>query len=404
MASASTAAADAAVHEDRRDRLHVVHESPFAADEIAGVLRPLGEATTLPARAYTDPDVLAFERERWFWGGDWVCVGRASDAAGAGTWFVASAGGAEVLVVGGDDGVARAFHNVCPHRGTALLEGCGVRAASLRCPYHGWVFDLQGRVQRAPCDGARGLRPIRLESFGGFLFVNLAGDAPSLATWLDDLPAQLEGIPLDDLALGRRVRYRVRANWKLLMENFAEAYHFGPVHPELERLTPSRLAESLLSRGPWQGGWMPLVHGAETVSLDGRRHGRALLRARGVQPHGTLDYVLFPNLFLSLQPDYLLAYRLAPLSHQETTVDFDVLFARPRPRPRPPDGADGADGPADAPDVYDFWHATNAQDFAICERQQRGVASPRYAPSAYTAQEEGVHEFDKIVAARYAEP
>src|SRR5262249_31213752 len=163
--------------------------------------------------------------------------------------------------------------------------------------YHAWVFDLRGRVVHADGEGAGDLRPIRLESFGGFLFVSLADDAPSLSAWLDDLPAQLEGIPLGDLALGRRVRYRVRANWKLLMENFAEAYHFASVHPELDRCTPSRLAESLLSRGPWQGGWMPLAHGAETVSLDGQRHGRALLRTHGVQPQGTLDYLLFPNLF-----------------------------------------------------------------------------------------------------------
>jgi Rieske 2Fe-2S family protein len=208
------------------------------------------------------------------------------------------------------------------------------------------------------------------------------------------LPAQFDGIPLDGLVLGQRTETMVRANWKLLMENFAEAYHFGPVHPQLQRITPSHRAESLLSMGPWQGGWMPLRGGAETVSTDGKLHGRPLLRKRGVEAAGALDYVLFPNLFLSLQPDYLLAYRLAPVSHDGTRVVFDVLF----------DPAAARAGRVDASDVYDFWHVTNAQDFGVCERQQRGVASPGYSPVRYTHDEEGVYEFDKIVAARYLEP
>jgi phenylpropionate dioxygenase-like ring-hydroxylating dioxygenase large terminal subunit len=376
-------------------------ESPFAAGEVAGVLRPLGEATTLPGRAYTDEEVFAFERDYWF-GRDWVCVGRARDAAAAGAWFVALVGGAEVVVVGGDDGTARAFYNVCRHRGMALLEGCGQHASRIQCPYHGWSYDLRGRLADAPgAQDARGfdarahaLRPVRLEDFGGFLFANRSASGPRLLGWLDDLPAQLEGVAVDELLSGRRVRYCVRANWKLLMENFAESYHFSAMHPQLERKTPSRLAESLLSRGPWQGGWMPLLPGVETASTDGKRHGRPLLRKAGAKPHGVFDYLLFPNLFLSLQPDYLLAYVLTPVSHTETQVTFDVLF----------DPAAGQPGQVDAPDVYDFWSVTNAQDFAMCERQQRGVASPAYRPGTYTAGEEGVHEFDKIVAERYADP
>ena len=374
---------------------------PFDPGELEETLRPLDEATTLPARAYTDGDVFAFERERWF-GTDWLCIGRESDAVGAGTWFVAPLGRAGVVVVAGDDAVPRAFHNVCRHRGTTLLDGCGERAARIRCPYHGWSYDLRGRLALAPGmedvvgfdAGANGLAPVRLEAFGGFLFASLASTGPTLREWLDDLPAQFEGIPLDQLVLGKRSRYSVRANWKLVMENFAESYHFGPVHPQLQRQTPSARAESLLSRGPWQGGWMPLLPGAETVSLDGKRHGRPLLRKSGAEAHGALDYLLFPNLFLSLQPDYLLAYQLAPVSHEETAVTFDVLFDP---------GARGEGGEVAAGDVYDFWQLTNAQDFSICERQQVGLTSPGFTPGRYAPVEEGMHEFDKIVAQRYAE-
>ena len=358
----------------------------------------------LPARAYCDPEVFAFEREHWF-GRDWVCVGRTSEVANVGTWFVAPLGPAGVVVVRSEDGVVRAVHNVCRHRGVKLLDGCGRGASRILCPYHAWSYDLRGRLVSAPWTRdvpgfdreVLGLRPAQLETFGGFVFVDLAWDTLSLREWLDDLPAQFDGIPLEELVLGHRASYLVSANWKLLMENFAESYHFGPVHPELERQTPSRLAESLDSRGPWQGGWMPLASSSETVSTDGSRHGRTLLRRRGKQEperHGVLDYVVWPNLFLSLQPDYLLAYRLEPLSLDRTRVVLDVLF----------DPASARDGGVDAPDVYDFWDVTHRQDFAICERQQVGIASPGYVPGRYTPPEEGAYEFDKIAAQRYTDP
>jgi glycine betaine catabolism A len=386
------------VHPAREDA--ELADALFAPEELEGTLRPLAEATSLPARAYTDPHVFAFERDRW-WGSDWVCVGRASDVAEAGRWFVAEVGPGRVLVLGGEDGVPRAFHNVCRHRGVTLMEGRGERATCIRCPYHAWTYDLRGQLVRTPVPGEtdalapfeKDLRPVRLEVFGGFLFVSLEPIGPSLLDWLNDLPAQFEGIPLETLVLGRRTETLVQANWKLLMENFAEAYHFGPVHPQLQRVTPSHRAESLLSIGPWQGGWMPLRPGAETVSKDGKRHGRPLLRKAGPELAGALDYVLFPNLFLSLHPDYLLAYRLAPVSHERTRVTFDVLFDRRA----------AEDGVVAAPDVYEFWQVTNAQDFAICERQQTGIGTPGFVPGRYMAAEEGVHEFDKIVAQRLLE-
>jgi glycine betaine catabolism A len=371
-------------------------------DEMEGTLRPLEEATMLPQRCYVDPEVFAFENTRWF-RTDWVCVGRVSDVGVVGQWFTANVGGASVLLVRGDDHELRAFHNVCRHRGSTLFEGRGY-APRIRCPYHSWSYDLSGRLVRAPGmqqvpsfdPNDHALGAVRLETFGGFLFVSLAAEGQSLMGWLNDLPAQFDGILLDHLVVGQRTDRVVHANWKLLMENFAESYHFRSVHPRLQSQTPSDRAESLLSIGPWQGGWMPLRPGAETVSRDGKRHGRPLLRTTGAPMNGALDYVLFPNLFLSLQPDYLLAYRLTPTSHAETRVTLDVLFDRRAVK-------DGARETVEASDVYEFWEETNAEDYAICERQQIGIASPGFRPGRYAPAEEGTYEFDKIVAQRHAE-
>jgi Rieske 2Fe-2S family protein len=370
-------------------------ESPFEPEELVGVLSPLGEAVTLPRRAYVDPHVFDFEREAWF-ERDWVYIGRASDVARMGAYLVAPLTSAGVIVWR-DGETVRAFHNVCRHRGMAIVDPStpsGTVAACVRCPYHGWTYGLDGNSFVSPEGSDRALRSVRVAEQGGFLFASLAWDTPPLLEWLDDLPAQFEGIPTDKLVVGHSSHTLVAANWKLIMENFAESYHFASVHPQLELKTPSRLAVSLESRGPWQGGYMPLSPGLETVSTDGRRHGRTALRKFGPRPKGVFDYLLFPNLFLSLQPDYLLAYRLEPVAHDRTRVVFEVLL----------DPATADEGSFELSDVYEFWKLTNSQDYSICERQQLGVSSPGYVPGRYTSVEEGVHEFDKIVAARYADP
>src|SRR5580692_1170681 len=204
-------------------------ESPFEPEELASVLLPMGLAKTLPGRAYTEPAVFAFEHDAWF-SRDWLYVGRASDANEPGTWFVAPLTAAGVIIARDGGGTLRAFHNVCRHRGTPLLPplcASGAGASQFRCPYHGWTYGLDGRLlQPGPApkeEDAPSLLPVRLEQLGGFLFVSLAWDGPPLLDWLDDLPAQLEGIPLAKLAVGHATRTEVAANWKLIMENFAES-------------------------------------------------------------------------------------------------------------------------------------------------------------------------------------
>ena len=122
----------------------------------------------------------------------------------------------------------------------------------------------------------------------------------------------------------------------------------------------------------------------ETVSLDGSRHGRALL----FDTKTVHDAMLFPCLLTSLQPDYLLTYRLSPLNADRTQVTADIYFH--------PASA------GDFPDVYDFWDRVNAEDRAICEDQQRNTSSRAFAPACYVSVEEGMHAFDRMVAAIHA--
>ena len=367
---------------------------PLTAAELRAVLAPFEEARPLPALAYWDASVFAFDADDIF-ACSWLCVGREAELAHPGDWLLAPLTPEGILVVHGDDGVVRAFYNVCRHRGTTLLDGpCGhADTRTIACPYHRWTYSLDGALRSSPgawsgLDRAEhGLRAVRVSAWRGFLFVCLDADAPDLDRALADVPRWLAALP--PLRLAHRARYEVRANWKLCVENFQESHHFPLVHPALEALTPCERSASVLGDGPWLGGIMDLAPGAETVSLSGARTHRPFLVPEGSRRR-VFDAHLFPGLLTSLQPDYLLTYRLHPLAPDRTLVIADTHV-----HPACPEGES-------VTDVVAFWERVNAQDRAICERQQLGVRSRGYDPAGYARVEDGVHAFDRLVARRYA--
>jgi nitrite reductase/ring-hydroxylating ferredoxin subunit len=179
-----------------------VPASPLSPDEIAAVRRPYRAASLLPGRAYHDPAIHEFERQQWF-RRDWIVVGREDDAPSAGTYFLAEIDDEPLLVARGRDGELRAFYNVCRHRGTTVVEEpCG-KAVRFHCPYHAWIYDLEGKLVRAKHTedlddfsfDEFGLRAVRMETWQGFVFVNLAPAALPLVEWLGDLPPHLANRP-----------------------------------------------------------------------------------------------------------------------------------------------------------------------------------------------------------------
>jgi Rieske 2Fe-2S family protein len=271
-----------------------------------------------------------------------------------------------------------------------LVQGeCG-RADAFVCPYHGWRYGLDGALDEAPyaaegfdCD-KHGLFALRAETWAGFVFVTAAADVPPLASFLGDVPPWLVEAPLSLLERAHRSSWEVAANWKLVVENFQESHHFPRVHPGLESLTPTSRASTWFGEGPWLGGTMELAGAAETVSTTGLLRGRPVIvgpgRARRVH-----DALLFPAMLTSLQPDYLLTYRLVPRGPASTIVVADVLL-----HPAAPAGS--------ADEVIAFWAATNAEDRAACERQQLGLRTRGFESAGYVTVEEGVHAFDVMVA------
>jgi len=371
--------------------------SSLSSAELEAVLAPFERAHGLPAAAYHDRAV--FDRERaLIFDRAWLCVGRESDVTHPGEWLRAAVLGEGIVVVRGADLVLRAFYNVCRHRGLPLLDGpCG-RQQELQCPYHGWTYELTGALRSAPNahasfdHSAHGLAPVRVEVWQGFVFVTEGRDVPALAEFLGDVPPWLTRAPLAHAERVHSSEYEVAANWKLLVENFQESDHFTRIHPALERLTPNGAARSRLSRGPWLGGTMTFADGVETVSKSGKRSGRPFLASPEYRRQVS-DEMMFPTLLTSLQPDYFLTYRLTPLAAERTHVIADTFMHA---------SVVGRSIDAEAvADVVSFWEVVNAEDRAICERQQTGVRSRGYSPTMYSAVEDGVHAFDCRVAEAY---
>lgn len=374
--------------------------SPVSAAEVASVRQPTNRANLLPPRVFHDPAVLAYEQEAWF-AREWVCVGREEDAGRRGAYFLAQVAGENLIVIRGDDGVLRGFYNVCRHRGATLVEEpCG-ELVRFQCPYHAWIYDLKGAL-RPPRHTELledfdpvgwGLVPVRLETWQGYVFVDLSGEAPLLLEVLGDLSRHFARFDLAGLRRARRIEYDVAANWKGIIENYEECYHCPGVHPQLNRITPYNLGEYLPGEGPWLGSWMEVVGDFETLSIDGGAHGRPPIAGMQADDLKRVYYfVLWPNMLISLHPDYLMTHWVWPIEPGRTRVVCEWSFD-PQTMARPD---------FDPSDAVDFWDLTNRQDWHVCELQQVGTGSRAYTAGRYSGIEGSVHGFDLLVADRYA--
>jgi Rieske 2Fe-2S family protein len=376
--------------------------APLTPEEIAAVRKPYRAASLLPGRAYHDAAIHEFERKRWL-SDDWILVGREEDAEAPGAYFLAEVVDEPLIVVRARDGILRGFYNVCRHRGTAVVEEpCG-KAVRFQCPYHAWIYDLDGSLIRAKHTddlddfslAEFGLAGVRLATWQGFVFVNLDAEAPELLDWLGDLPGHLSRFDFSALRVAHVVTYEVDANWKFVAENYSECYHCPGIHPQLNRLTPYDLGGDYAPDGPWQGGWMELVDSAETMALDGgHRAGRpAMAGITELDDRRIYYYLLWPTTFLSIHPDYLLVHRLEPAGPGHTRIVCQWLFE--------PSTIEAPD--FDPSDAIGFWDLTNRQDWHVCELQQLGTRSRSWVAGRYSNQEPSVHAFDLMAVDRYAD-
>jgi len=356
-------------------------------------------ATTLPGSAYSDPAVLQSEFQRIF-ARDWLCVGREEQIPEHGGFFTRSLGTESVLVVRGKDGEARAFHNVCRHRGTRIVDReSGTTLKSVACRYHAWTYSTEGGLVGAPhtedlVDFRKedfGLFPVRLERWGGLLWMNLDPEAPPLHRDFGEFFTRFDRFSLADLRMGARKVYEVDANWKILIENYSECYHCAPVHPDLNRIThyTTGANDAFMARGDGRakfgGGYMTFNKDYQSMTWTGYTN-RPPLEAMTEEDRRRIYYfVLFPNLFFSLHPDFLMVHTVWPASPSHSRIECEWYF----------DSRTMARDDFDASDAVDLWDLINRQDWSVCEDTQRGVSSRRWTGGRLSNQERMVHDFDK---------
>ena len=351
----------------------------------------------LDARFYSSAEIFCLETQRIFHE-QWFCVGRTEQVAETGDCLHVNVAGESLFVLRGRDLGLRGFYNVCRHRGSQLIRTqalpdiaapgavhSGRINGAVVCAYHAWSYNLDGSLrgapfvhfdERCPKEGFS-LVQVGLETWGGFIFLNLAAASPPpMHAQLEAADAKLERYPLVDLRRGAQLVYDVQANWKVIMENYNECYHCGPVHPELCALVPA-----FRERGgaglDWTGG-IPHRPGAWTFTASGtssRAPFPGLSEKEKTHHNGDIVY---PNLLLSVAADHVAAFTLWPKGPDLTRIACEFLFHV----------TETAKRGFDPSDVVNFWDIVNRQDWRICESVQAGMKSRGFRGGFYAPMED----------------
>jgi phenylpropionate dioxygenase-like ring-hydroxylating dioxygenase large terminal subunit len=202
---------------------------PLTDAELAATRQPVDRAQLLPPRVFHDPQVFAYEQAEWFTQ-TWLYVCREEDVRVTGSYVLATVAGESIIVLRDRGGDVRALSNVCRHRGSTIVDEPAGKLVRLQCPYHAWIYELDGSLKRAPHTDQihdfpaadYGLHQLNVDSWQGFVFVNLSPSPGPLSEYLADLPSLVARYPIAGLVRARKIEYAVNANWKVIAENYSE--------------------------------------------------------------------------------------------------------------------------------------------------------------------------------------
>lgn len=368
---------------------------------VAAAIADVGEARMLPLEVYRSAEVLRLEHTAIL-SGAWHCIARTADLATTGDHVTGeiphvhddgSIGTRSVLVARGDDGELRAFDNVCIHRGAPLVAGAG-NEPRFTCPYHAWVFRLDGQLVGAPYmsatpgfdPAAHGLGCIALEVWEGFVFVNGDPAATPLAPHLSGLTDVVGRFALADYVPVHQQVDVWATNWKLLVENFMDTYHVFKVH----RATFGPTSDSPLNTTmhPGTDAWAhhvaldrdEMAHPSNTALVDDWR--RAVVLA-----------AVFPTHVMQLQPDYLWYLQISPIGTDRVRIRWDVSVA-------PDVLAAQPDRDAYVASIVDLLRRVNAEDQPVVEGVRRSADGRAFERGPLSEYERNVFDFDRYVARR----
>jgi choline monooxygenase len=368
---------------------------------IAALQRPIETARALPPAAYVDAEFFALERKLVFHR-HWIGVAFGHDIPAPGDAMPVEAAGAPLILLRDRDGEVRAFHNVCRHRGAALLDAPVKAQPTLRCPYHGWAYGLDGRLRATPLwDGRRvaaegavdraslGLAPVRCGVFADVVFVDLSGAAPPLADFVRPLAARWAPYRTEDTGLAHHAAGEIAANWKLGVEGALENYHEAFVHPTL----PARIDAA--GNKTFTDTEDDALFGFSWSGETALRSQAPLIPLRDGAEGGRTDYLsfLFPNTQLNLYGSVVIAVIWTPLAPDRTALRSSFYLV-----------AEAAEGPRFAEAraaMAGYWRNLREEDRRVIEAMQRGRNSPAAGDFRLSPfWERSVHRFqNRLIAA-----
>jgi choline monooxygenase len=346
---------------------------------------PLSEALTIPAPWYVDPRIAELETQTVF-SRTWQVLGRIDQVEQAGEFVAATVAGEPIVAVRGNDGVLRAFYNVCRHHAAAVVtQPCG-HAQLLHCPYHGWNYGLDGSLKGMPeFEGVKnfarqdnGLVPVKVETWENFVFVNLDPHATSLKDFLGGLVKRVQPLGLTKRKFFETRVYDIHCNWKVFVDNYLDGgYHVPHLHKGLNSVLDYK-EYTIENEDRYCLQSSPVVSSTEDPNTSAVR-----------QSSRAWYFWQYPNFMINAYDDYMDTNLVIPIDVDHCRVIFDFFFANVSEAAREHNQQSVAMGAR----VQD-------EDLGICEDVQRGLKSRAYRAGRLSVRREaGEHLFHRLLAA-----
>jgi choline monooxygenase len=352
---------------------------------------PLARARTIPSHWYLDAEMNSAELHCVF-GETWQLAARTQQLDVPGSFVTTNIGGEPVVVVRDDQGILRAFFNVCRHRAACVVTEREGTARRLRCRYHGWTYDLAGRLRGAPeFDGVadfrtedNGLVPLAVDTWGPLVFVNPGPEPGALKHVFAPLCERLG--ELGGLRFVERRSYELACNWKVFVDNYLDGgYHVNTVHPSL-----AGVLQYAQYRTECRGSTSIQSSPLRAADPDTSDISASAVRAGNEALYGWA----FPNFMVNLYAGVMDTNIVLPLGPGRCRVDIDFYVSQP----------EGPDGRSFAAESVEVGHRIQLEDVGVCEDVQRGLASRSYDTGRYSVRREAaVHHFHQLLAAKLRE-
>jgi len=355
-------------------------------NDIAALKAQLGQrqsAHHLPGWYYNSRAVYDLEVEKIF-GRDWFCIGRAEELENPGDYKTIDIAGESIAVARARNGELAAFSSYCPHRGAQVVSGAG-NTGKFTCPYHGWVFDLSGKLVNAPfTDDVEGfdfsscrMTPVSLRTWRGWIFVSLEQTDRDFDGFMEEYERKLAYFRMEDCVLTDALVMDVPANWKLVLENFIDVYHFSVLHAKTFG-APSNPAVS-----------QPYETGSRVIFRPGHRFSNPRMDPPfGEMPwleanHHTAAGYMPPNAYIIGHSDCIRLFSSWPIDEGRSQARVDTLFPRPF--------TERADFAAKTEPDKKFVRQILTEDLDMIAKLQVATHSRLFNPGPMAALEEGVH-------------